>query len=87
MDSNLNYKVVSITGQHLAAATWTEIVPGTGVAKTVIRASGGYRLASSAVPGTDFMVLPSGTAFEHLGEDSIYVYSTLAASLQLAKYS
>jgi hypothetical protein len=85
-DPNLRYRQVAIAAVE-NTGSWAEITPGENVDMTILRASGAFQLASSATPGADYMPIPSGTAYEHLGGDSIYVRMLKAGVVQAARYS
>lgn len=70
-DTNLGYKSIDISAQENTGA-WVAITPGVEVAKTVIRGTGAFRLASAAMPGAHYFTVPSGVAYDHEGSGVIY---------------
>ncbi len=85
-DTNLLFKAIAITATE-NTGSWVEIAPGAEVGKMIVRATGCFRLASSAAPGNNFLTVPSGVAFEHEAKASVYVQMPKAGIVQIARYS
>jgi len=82
------FESLSVTDQ-LIQASGVEIVPGSETAKIVFRATGAFRLSSSATGGVPAaeMTIPSGTAFEYEGGAPIIVSAPKAARLKTLRYT
>ena len=85
-DKNLRYKSVAIAAS-LNTGAWAEIIPHEETAKTIIRATAGFQIASSAAPGTDVMPIASGCGYEHDGGASVWVSMPKAGWVSKAEYS
>ena len=87
-DTNLLYKNTVIANREITASG-VDVSMGSGVGKMILRATGSFRIASSAIGGYSdaYMVIPSGVAVEHTAADALIVSAPKAAQLQTLKYS